>query len=160
MESDPIAFFITWTVYGTYLPGDIRGWKKRRQGNQTGRQRLAEWHRERLNHDVITLTQEQRIVVKGECEDHCQHRGWHLWKANPRSNHVHVVVTANGYGGKTVRDQLKANCTRGLRERWPVFRDRPVWTTGGDWDCVNSEEDLQAIIQYVDEAQDRMGFDQ
>ncbi len=23
---DPIAFFITWPTYGTWLPGDERGW--------------------------------------------------------------------------------------------------------------------------------------
>ena len=69
---------------------------------------------------------------------------------------MHVVVTANGYSGKVVRDQLKANCTRGLRERWSVFVDRPVWTVGGDWECINSEEDLDAVSQYAGVAQDRM----
>jgi hypothetical protein len=53
-----------------------------------------------------------------------------------------------------VRDQLKANGTRGLREQWPAFCDRPVWTFGGDWECVNGEDDLEAVILYVRDAQD------
>ena len=57
------------------------------------------------------------------------------------------------------RDQLKANCTRVLRERWPQFVDRPVWTTGGDWQCINSEDELEQVIVYVSEAQDRMQLD-
>jgi len=57
--------------------------------------------------------------------------------------------------GRTVRDQLKANCTRGLRERDPIFIDRPVWTVGGDWQCINTAEDLEQAIAYAGEAQDR-----
>ena len=38
---------------------------------------------------------------------------------------------------------------------WGVFRERPVWTVGGDWQSVNTEDDLAAVIEYVMEAQDR-----
>jgi hypothetical protein len=101
---------------------------------------------------------EQRAVVARECERHCKHRGWHLWVVNPRSTHIHVVVTAVGCSGKTVRDQLKANATRGMRgmrEGWPQFCDRPVWTVGGDWECINTERDLEQVVLYVCDAQDR-----
>jgi REP element-mobilizing transposase RayT len=157
---DPIAFFITWTVYGTHLQGDERGWKRRRKGEQRPQPRLAEWRRERLKHDVILLSDEHRTVVERECQKHCDHRGWRLWEVNARTNHVHVVVTAAGYPGKTVRDQLKANCTRGLREQWDVFNNRPVWTVGGDWECINNEDDFETVCLYVRDAQDRMQYKQ
>jgi REP element-mobilizing transposase RayT len=155
---EPIAFFITWTVYGTHLQGDERGWRRRRKGDQPPQPRLAIWHRERLNHEVVLLSNEQRKVVERECRRHCEHRGWRLWAVNARSNHVHAVVTASDCSGKTVRDQLKANCTRGLRQDWPVFCDRPVWTVGGDWECLNSSDDLDTVCEYVTEAQDRMDY--
>ena len=90
-------------------------------------------------------------------EAHCSHRKWKLWAANARTNHVHVVVTAKSYAGDKVRDQLKANCTRALREVDAAFEDRPVWTVKGDWKCINTEEDLEQAIVYVSDAQDRMG---
>jgi REP element-mobilizing transposase RayT len=155
-NDDSIAFFITWSVYGTHLQGDERGWRRRRKGNQLVQPRLAEWRRERLKHQVLLLSPEQRAGVEHECRRHCAHRGWHLWAVNARTNHVHVVVTAAECSGKTVRDQLKANCTRGLREQWADFRDRPVWTVGGDWECINSTDELESVCQYVTEAQDRM----
>ena len=31
---DPIAFFLTWVTYGTWLPGDARGWVDYRRGWQ------------------------------------------------------------------------------------------------------------------------------
>ena len=45
--SDPLAYFITWTVYGSRLQGDARGWRK------NGVHRLPEpyleaWHKQRL----------------------------------------------------------------------------------------------------------------
>lgn len=155
-NDDPIAFFITWTVYGTFLQGDARWWRKRRAGSQPPQPLLEQWHRNRLNHDVILLIPEQRQIVEQEIQRHCDHRKWKLWVANARSSHVHTVVTAPEYPGKTVRDQLKANCTRGLREHFEVFRDRPVWSVGGDWKCVNTEDDLEMAIRYAGEAQDRM----
>jgi hypothetical protein len=27
--SEPLAYFLTWTTYGTWLPGDSRGWVNR-----------------------------------------------------------------------------------------------------------------------------------
>lgn len=97
--------------------------------------------------------------VDRECQKYCDHRGWHLWTADARTNHVHVVVNAEGYSGVIVRDQLKANCTRGLREQSEQFIARPVWTVGGDWQCINSEEDLESAILYVSQAQDRKSRD-
>lgn len=153
---EPVAFFITWTVYGTFLQGDERGWRKRRKGEQQPQPRMAEWRRERLKHSIELLGHEERMAVETEIARLSDFRGWHLWKCSARTNHVHVVVTATGFSGKKVRDQLKANCTRVLRERWDRFVDRPVWTTGGDWQCANTEDELDEVIRYVGEAQDRM----
>jgi hypothetical protein len=70
------------------------------------------------------------------------------------------VVTAIGYWGDTVRDQLKANCTRGLRERHHEFCNRPVWTAGGDWECINREDDLEAVCLYIRDGQSRVDYGQ
>jgi REP element-mobilizing transposase RayT len=141
-------------VYGTHLQGDELGWRRRRHGDQLPQPRLVEWHRARLKHEVVLLSPEQRSVVEHEVVRHSAHRGWHVWSINARSTHVHVVVTANGFSGNKVRDQLKANGTRALREKWSQYVDRPVWTVGGDWVCINTEEDLEQVCTYVQEAQD------
>ena len=155
---EPLGYFITWTVYGTFLQGDERWWRKKRQGSQSPQLRLEQWHRDRLKHDVILVSDKHREIVESEIRSHCEHRQWRLWIANPRTNHVHSVVTAQGYAGDKVRDQLKANCTKRLRRQDQQFVDRPVWTVGGDWDCLNAEEDLERAILYAGEAQDRMEY--
>ena len=157
INDDPIAYFITWTVYGTFLQGDYRWWRKKGR-SQSPQPLLEQWHRDRLKHDVILLNEEHREIVENEIEKHCEHRNWHLWIASARTNHVHAVVTAVNHSGSKTRDQLKANCTRGLREQFKIFIDRPVWTVGGDWKCINDEDDLERAIIYGGEAQDRMEY--
>ncbi len=115
-DSEPIAYFITWTVYGTILQGDERGWRRRRKGEQQPQPRLSEWRRERLKHPIELLDYELRQAVNAEIDRLSKFRGWHLWSQDARTNHVHVVVTALGMCGGKVRDQLKANCTRVVRE--------------------------------------------
>lgn len=159
INDQPAGYFITWTVYGTFLQGDSRWWRKRNGGQQPPQPRLEQWHRDRLKYQVILLNPNHRNAVFDEIEHHCQRRGWKLWAANPRTNHVHVVVNANGFTGDKVRNQLKANCTRGIREIDHRFIDRPVWTTQGDVQFLNNDDDLKMAIQYVVEAQDRMDLE-
>ena len=155
MDDSPLAYFITWTIYGTFLQGDARWWRKRGKGTQPPQPLLQQWHRDRLKYDVVLLSQEQRLLAQFEIDRHCEYRSWKLWVGNARTNHIHVVVTAPKYSGKSVRDQLKANCTRRLREHFYAFRDRAVWTVGGDWQCVNTEDELERVILYASDAQER-----
>ncbi|QDS93890.1 hypothetical protein FF011L_26660 [Roseimaritima multifibrata] len=156
IHDEPVGFFITWTVYGTFLQGDSRWWRKRDVGERPPQPLLEQWHRDRLTHDVILLNDDHRKSVESEVGFHCQNRGWKLWVVNPRTNHVHVVVTAPGFAGDKVRNQLKANCTRGIREIDDRFVDRPVWSIKGDVEFLKTDDDLERVILYASEAQDRM----
>jgi REP element-mobilizing transposase RayT len=156
IDEQPLGFFITWTVYGTFLQGDERGWRRRGKGQQLPQPKLNQWHQDRLNHPVLLLGSLARDCVAEAIRQHCLERGWQLWGCSCRSNHVHVVVTAKNYAGSTARDQLKASATRELRIQFKEFVDRPVWTRAGDWESLNSEEDIEAAVLYVTEAQDRM----
>jgi REP element-mobilizing transposase RayT len=159
MNSTPLGLFITWTVYGTFLPGDARGWRNRHSGEQLGRPNLETWHRGRLNHDVITLDDSMRNVADAAIREICGVRSWTAWAIAVRSNHVHVVVTAPEYKPALVRDQMKAKATMELRRTFVVWRDRPVWTAKGDIEFLDSETDIEQCVAYVAEAQDRKDRD-
>ncbi|KAA5542146.1 hypothetical protein FYK55_15160 [Roseiconus nitratireducens] len=155
MNSDPFTLFITWTTYGTWLPGDYRGWRKRKTGEQPPQPLLADWCRNRLKEPAVFLDPRQRIAVNDRIRQHAAIRNWELHAVSVRSNHVHVVVTAC-VTPKRVRDQFKANATTALRRmRDPMTRQR-VWTKGGDIILIDRDDDLQRAVTYVMEAQDRM----
>ena len=155
--NDPVAYFITWTSYGTWLPGDERGWHRwgesePRPPNELFRQMAAAAMKE----TEFTLAPDDRELVERTVARHCRIRGWMLHTVRARSNHVHVVVTAPGYHPKTVRDQLKAWCTRHLKPKYPG-RER-FWTEGGSCRWINHDDDLASAIAYVNDAQDRNGL--
>jgi len=112
---EPFAYFLTWSTYGTWLPGDERGWIEFRRGWQLpdGVRKLEA--EARMSEDACRLDGEQRAVVERQVAETCKARGWELHAVNCRSNHAHVVVSAV-QAPKVVRNQLKAWCTRRLKE--------------------------------------------
>jgi REP element-mobilizing transposase RayT len=106
----------------------------------------------------VSLTLFQRQKVETVCREHAEIRGWVLHAVNARSNHVHLVVTADRKPA-VVRNQFKANATRVLRQDPDVLTDEQIWTRGGDCEIIDGEEDLECVIQYVTVAQDRMGLE-
>ncbi len=154
----PITSLITWTTYGTWLPGDLRGWRKRPGGEQLPRPLLESWCREQLTGDVVLLSTHDREVVEDACREHCEFRGWHLFAVIARSNHVHAVVAADETP-QIVRDQLKANCTRRLRTQETPLVARRTWTRGGDCSILDTEDEIESAIVYVNVAQDRKGLE-
>jgi hypothetical protein len=113
--AEPLAYFITWATYGTWLPGDERGWVEYRRGRQLPDPIRKLEAQARMTEDACRLDAEQREVVERQVVETCRFRGWHLHAVNCRSNHLHIVVTA-GQRPEVVRSQLKAWCTRRLKE--------------------------------------------
>jgi REP element-mobilizing transposase RayT len=159
MSTSPLGLFITWTVYGTFLPGDWRGWKHRSAGPVLARPLLESWHRDRLNHDVTNVDESMQSVAETAIQEICGVRSWPLWATSVRTNHVHVVVTAADYKPTLVRDQLKAKATMELRRAFPIWKGRQVWTEKGDIEFLDSETEIQQCAVYVSEAQDRKDRD-
>ncbi len=151
--ADFSGYFITWTTYGTWLPGDARGWRVRRGGQQLPDVELELECAAKLVSNPILLRPQDRAVVDHAIHEHCKFRGWQLYAVNARSNHVHVVVAAYEKP-KVVRDQLKANCTRCLRIAIDPLNVVKTWTKGGDCEVLSGDDDLESAIRYVHDAQD------
>ena len=159
---EPVGFLLTWTTYGTWLPGDERGWIKRGQGVKLPDPVLRDAAAARMTEPACTLDAEQRRLVDETVADHCRIRGWHLHAMSCRSNHVHVVLSAD-VNPVDMRDQFKAWCTRKLKERQRRDGEQRIrqkwWTERGGQRYIADEDGLEATILYVVEAQDRKGRD-
>jgi REP element-mobilizing transposase RayT len=154
----PLAYFITWTTYGTWLPGDERGWCKRgSRVIEPPDPALSDAARGAMTEEPVVLNQAQRELLDAVIVKHCAIRRWILHARNVRSNHVHIVVSA-ALAGAEVRAQLKAWCSRRLSEqaglegrsknglcRW--FSER------GDVEWIDDEEQLGSASLYVNEMQ-------
>jgi REP element-mobilizing transposase RayT len=158
-----LAYFLTWPTYGTWLPGDERSWVEYRHGWQLPdpvRKLEAE---ARMTEGACVLDAEQRRLVEDTIADHCGKRGWQLHEVNCRTNHLHIVVSANRHPDQ-VRVQFKAWCTRRLKHLEAKRRQEnadasPIrenwWAERGSRRYINDEESLEAAILYVRDGQDR-----
>lgn len=119
-EIEPQLYFITFTCYGTWLHGDERGSIDCEHNDWQTPPLEPDEERERrdfalLKHSPVKLGPKQRLIVHRTIEEVCQHRGWRLHALNVRTNHVHVVVTANRRG-KRVYNDFKSYATRRMKE--------------------------------------------
>jgi len=151
---DPIAYFFTWATYGTWLPGDARGWVDYQHGWQLPNSMHELESAAKMPEDACRLSVAQRNLVQEQIAETCRHRGWHLHAVNCRSNHVHVVVSAPNTAPKKMRTDLKAWATSRLRQEFDEQREN-WWAARGSIRWLWDEDDLEAAVLYVAEGQDR-----
>jgi hypothetical protein len=101
-----VAYHIVWHTYGSWLPGDERGWVDRRSPEvQAGRPGLWRHARDAMTEEPVILTVEQRKLVASVCQEHCRIREWLLHAINVLKTHVHAVIASQvsaGDGQKSV----------------------------------------------------------
>jgi len=149
----PLAYFITWTCYGTWLHGRAPG-SVDNEHNRFGDPvlppdpaRLAKT-RQTLVESPYCLDQPRRKVVLRTIQEVTNHRRWLLLAAHVRTNHLHVITYAECDSHKVIED-YKAYCTRRLREAGFDSDRRRRWTEGGSKRCVWNPEQLQQAFRYV-----------
>ena len=156
--SGPLAYLLTWTCYGTWLHGDPRGSVDdlhRGYGVDLvpASPRLQAAEARRLRHAPTSLGAVARAVVTRTIREHCRLRGWTLAAVNVRTNHVHVVVEAPDTPPERVLSELKAWCTRRLREAGCFGPGQRIWTHHGSTRWIWSDVQLRRACRYVLEGQ-------
>ena len=160
-DDDIFALLITWTCYGTWLPGDPRGhvspvWDTsgfQPRENQPGTryspgdratQQLARAAQKR---ETVWLNQAQARVAAEALIAASRERGWNILRASIMANHAHVVINNCPADGSAVRrvlkgvSQAKLSKFSGHPKRW--------WTAGGSDRSRRGEASVLATIEYV-----------
>jgi hypothetical protein len=116
----PLAYFITFSTYGTWLHGTHKGkGSVDRTHNKPGTPYLptdaARHQRERasMNHPAYVLDLARRTIVRDAIIDISTEKHWDLLALHVRTNHVHVVIRADREPGRLMSD-LKARASRDL----------------------------------------------
>jgi len=148
-----LRYFITFACYGTHLHGDASG-SVDRYHNVPGT-RLAEANPERvavkrqqMDQMPYALDRHQRGTVLDTLCEVCLHRGWKLWAAHVRTNHVHAVVEAEVRPEKIMQD-FKSYASRNLNGLGIDEPDRKRWARHGSTRWLWEDDDFQKAIVYV-----------
>ena len=149
-----LAYFITFTTYGTWLHGTDKGaGSVDRHHNVYGTPFISADHeRERLAEEKMTgppyrLREAARTLVRDAIVGLCQEKNWTLLALHVRTNHVHVVLSADR-NPKRLRSDLKARASRELNRSGVDTNDKR-WTRGGSGRHLFDEASIEAAVRYV-----------
>ncbi len=144
-------WLLTWTTYGTWLPGDQRG-SVRGRNNVVGtplmrpnpaRERAA---RAAMAAEPTYLTAPQAEVLLTQFHETADHRGWELRAAAVMRNHVHVVLGVPGDPKpETLLRDLKSYGSRALGRKG----SRTWWTRSGSRRKLPDVAAIAAAVRYV-----------
>jgi REP element-mobilizing transposase RayT len=158
-------WLLTWTTYGTWLPGDERGFvspvrensdDKWRSQNQCGTAYsrsmpgLRTASQLRLKCPPIYLDIEQSRVVFKQFQETAAYRDWQLEAVAVMANHVHVIVSLDSDVEPDVllRD-FKSYASRTLNSRWDKPASGTWWAESGSKRKKSDRRAVENAICYV-----------
>ncbi|HVE43914.1 MAG TPA: transposase [Gammaproteobacteria bacterium] len=149
----PLAYFITFSCYGTWLHGG-KETSVDRHHNIPETEFLPPNHarqtsaKNRMLETAYLLNQSQRQIVLNAIKEVCQYRRWILLAAHVRTNHVHLIVHAM-LSPEIMMNTIKSYSSRQLNASKLDGRRVNRWTRHGSTRYLWREEDIEATIQYV-----------
>lgn len=149
----PLAYFITFSNYGTRLHGNENG-SVDRNHNQYGddlippKPPLERYEKQAQKNPMVTFEPEHRQIILETIQEVCNYRHWSLYAIHVRTNHVHIVVSLDATPEKALHD-FQAYATRRLREQYPIFKNRKIWTRHGSTRYLWDRKSLFEAIHYV-----------
>ena len=164
-ESPDRFWLLTWTTYGTWLPGDGRGSITTIRDEPSG-----EWYRPneygtpvvppssgleflargRMTGPPVRLNQEMAEMAAHQFQETARYRGWSIMALAIMANHVHVVLGTPGDPdpAQMLRD-LKSYGARTLNKLYSRPQSGTWWTAGGSRRILKEDHSIMAAIEYV-----------
>lgn len=163
---DADAYFITWTTYGTWLPGDPRGHVSNIVGpDDRYHPKSSQFATEVSQGDSATLNralsrQKHRTVwLDSSIAETCAaaliesavERDWRILRSAVMRNHVHVVVLNSVLSGPATRrilkgvSQARMSDAAGKNQRW--------WTRRGSDRSVSGSQAILSVMRSVENQQ-------
>jgi len=154
-----LAYFITFTTYGTWLHGTAKGKGSVDAEHNIYGTPFVEPDAEREQKARTAMVQPPYVMSATERQIVCKaivelsdDRGWKLWAVHVRSNHVHVVVSADRDPGRIMSD-VKGRASRDLTLAGFDNAERRRWTLHGSTRHLFRDEEVEAAIRYTVDGQ-------
>jgi REP element-mobilizing transposase RayT len=157
-------WLLTWTTYGSWLPGDERGsvtpvrdapgprlkHNRPRTDYDSSLPGLARSARSLLKSPPIRLTLPQAEVILAQFHETAQHRGWTLLAVAIMRTHIHIVIGVPGDPDPdTILRDFKSYASRALNRSWTKPASGTWWTESGSKRKLPDEPAVLAAVRYV-----------
>ncbi len=145
-----VGYMVTWTTYGSWLPGDERGYVKDGQ-ILPGDVRILRRNIKRQKKATVKLDTKEKQIVKQVIIAEARRIKHKIEALVVYSNHVHLLARPPCDSIEEVTGRYKSLTTRAL---WENGRKGRIWTKGFDKRYCFSEEDLERRIDYIQNHKD------
>ena len=155
-------WLLTWTTYGSRLPGDARGFVSEVR-DETGAKvlhnepgtpcdedmpALQGYAASIMTEEPVLLDLPQAEAVAKQLRETACHRGWQLLALAVMDNHIHVVVGVRGDPDpEKLLGDFKAWATRRLNRDWG--KRQHWWTQSGSRRKKAGADAIRAAVIYV-----------
>lgn len=160
---DADAFFITWTTYGTWLPGDPRGHSSNFVGadnryhpksnqfgseHSSGDQATLNRARAQQKWETVWLDSIQAGVCAEALLSASEKRSWKILRSAVMCNHVHIVLIGSTLSGPLTSRVLKGVSQARLSDS--VGASRRWWTRRGSERPLSGSHAILSAMKYVE----------
>jgi hypothetical protein len=157
-------WLITWTCYGTWLPGARQGFVSHVRDEHgilvlhnipgtpydADMPALEAYARTQMKGPPVSLGQAAAEAMIAQYQETCRIRGWELEAASVMYNHTHVVVgVAGDPEPASIRETFKSWATRAVKKLRPLPPNVTFWTAKGSNRKLPDERAVRVGVIYV-----------
>ena len=157
-------WLLTWTTYGTWLPGDSRCFvsnirispgpeiRLNTPGTPTAPSmpELRQHVEKLLSAPPVFLNRQHADVLLAQFQETANYRGWLLIGAAVMVSHVHVAVGVPvDPDPETMLRDFKAYGSRALNRRWGKPKSDTWWTESGSKRRLKTDDSVLRATRYV-----------
>lgn len=158
-------WLLTWTTYGSWLPGDDRGfvstvresphdkWQRQNsRGTSYSRSMpgLRAASQSRLQGEPIFLRDDQALTISRQFHETAAYRGWQIVSFAIMRNHIHLIVSSPGDPQPDILlKDFKSYASRALNKTWGKPASGTWWTESGSKRRKATYQSLVNAVRYV-----------
>jgi REP element-mobilizing transposase RayT len=157
-------WLLTWTTYGTWLPGDERGFvtnvragegpevRHYAPGTEPDAKQRGLWLTAKANMEgpAVYLSAGHARLILEQFQETARFRGWELVAVAIMGNHIHLVVGVPGDPEPdTLLRDFKSYASRRLNKAFARPQSGTWWTESGSRRKLPDEAAVQRAVQYV-----------
>ncbi|MBN2272063.1 MAG: transposase [Sedimentisphaerales bacterium] len=136
---------LTWTTYGSWLPGDQRGYVADAE-ILPGDERILERNRKRRKSPAVKLNAREKEIVEQTIRAEAEKLGHKLEAVIVCSNHVHLLARRHAQSIEEIVGRYKSLTTRAL---WQQGRKGRIWSICYDKRFCFTEQDIATKAKYI-----------
>jgi len=146
-----IGYMATWTTYGTWLPGDKRGYVNNKGQTLPGDKEVLQKNRERQKAPTVKLNKREKKIAQQVILDEANKIGHKIIALAVCTNHIHLLAEPHQQSIEKIIGRYKSITTRTF---WEHGRKGKIWTRGFDKQFCFTTKELTARTKYVQKHSD------